>query len=107
YVKEGHVSGVVFDHTSIYRTLSHLWGMPPLSLRERSAMPIWDLLDDERIARGAPRAPVTLPTLEVSDAELYAPSCVPDLSGIGLKLREGVTGLTGQPELEALLWQRF
>ncbi len=107
YVKEGHVSRTVYDHTSIYRTLSHLWGMAPLSTRDQNASPIWDALDDERLLRADARAPVSLAPVIASDEEIYAAGCVTDLGAVGLSQQEGVTGQSGQRELEALAWRRF
>lgn len=106
YVREGHVSSTVYDHTSIYRTLSHLWGMPPLTLREQNAHTFLDVLDTERLRKGDPRAPVELAPVVASESEIYASECLTDLAG-GFSAGSGVTGLTGQPELEALLWRRY
>lgn len=97
YAKERYVSHQVMDHTSILATLTTLWGMRPLTPRDAAAKDVTELLDPARLADGNPAPPITLPTLEVSEAELYAPACV---AGAGL-----ATGgaSTGQPELEAFL----
>jgi phospholipase C len=45
YSKPGHVSSVVYDHTSILATIEHKWGLSPLTRRDAAAAPLWDFLD--------------------------------------------------------------
>jgi phospholipase C len=63
YSKPGHVSSVVYDHTSILATLESKWGLPPLTRRDATSSPLWDFLDLQSPPRFAnppalPRPPV-------------------------------------------------
>jgi phospholipase C len=96
WVKQGVVD-VVFDHTSVYATLAALHDLPPLGARDAAANTFLDVLDEERMRDGAPRAPIELAPIVADDAELFAESCKGFVFHDG-----GATGvLTGQPELEA------
>jgi len=37
FAKAGHVSHVVYDHTSILQTTQHKWNLPPLTRRDAAA----------------------------------------------------------------------
>ena len=59
FAKPGHVSSVVYDHTSILATIEHKWKLPALSRRDAAANPLTDFLD-----LGAPahfKTPAKLP----------------------------------------------
>lgn len=45
YSKAGHVSSVVYDHTSILATIEHKWNLPALTRRDANANPLVDFLD--------------------------------------------------------------
>lgn len=45
FSKPGHVSSVVFDHTSILATIEHKWNLPALTRRDAAAAPLLDFLD--------------------------------------------------------------
>jgi phospholipase C len=45
YSKPGHVSSVVYDHTSILATIEHKWNLPALTRRDAAASPMTDFLD--------------------------------------------------------------
>ncbi|MGH9127600.1 MAG: alkaline phosphatase family protein [Acidimicrobiales bacterium] len=45
YSKPGHVSSVVYDHTSVLATIEHKWNLRPLTRRDSAANPLWDFLD--------------------------------------------------------------
>ncbi|HLH99450.1 MAG TPA: alkaline phosphatase family protein, partial [Acidimicrobiales bacterium] len=45
YSKPGHVSSVVYDHTSILATIEDRFGLAPLTRRDAAAEPLWDFLD--------------------------------------------------------------
>ncbi len=45
YSKPGHVSSLVYDHTSILATIEQRWQLRPLTARDAAATPLWDLLD--------------------------------------------------------------
>jgi len=59
FAKAGHVSHVVYDHTSILKTIQHKWNLPPLTRRDAAAADLLDFLD----LTGAPAflQPPTLP----------------------------------------------
>lgn len=108
YVRDGLVDGTVYDHTSIYATLRQLWDLPSLSEREANANGILGVLDEERLQRGEPRAPVELPAIDASDDELFAPECVIEFGGFfSAGGSPAGRSLTGQPEAEALMNARY
>ncbi|HSS11280.1 MAG TPA: alkaline phosphatase family protein [Acidimicrobiales bacterium] len=45
YSKPGHVSSVVYDHTSVLATIEHKWNLAPLTKRDAAAAPLWDFVD--------------------------------------------------------------
>jgi phospholipase C len=95
WIKSGHVSSTVYDHTSFLAFLETLYGLKPLTLRDAAANDMTDLLDLQRIDEGTPVAPIELPVIEVDEAVIYAEECRHNLFGPTMK--------TGQPELELFL----
>jgi phospholipase C len=65
YVKRGHVSSVVYDHTSILAFLEHKWNLPAMTYRDANANNLLDFLDLDAIKRGRPTFP-ELPRLATS-----------------------------------------
>jgi len=102
WVKQGHVSDTIYDHTSMMRTLTALWDLEPIGSRTEGVNDLLDVIDMERIESGTPAPPVELAPIEASDDELFAPSCLAELP-----FSSGHFGVTGQPELEALVRARF
>jgi phospholipase C len=45
YAKPGHVSSVVYDHTSVLATIEHKWNLPALTRRDAAASPLTDFID--------------------------------------------------------------
>jgi len=45
FAKAGHVSHVVYDHTSILKTIQHKWNLPSLTRRDAAAADLLDFLD--------------------------------------------------------------
>jgi phospholipase C len=76
YVRAGHVSSIVHDHTSPLRHLQDLHGLAPLTARVSAATDLADAFDEELLAAGQPRAPIVLPAVEIDEASL-PPSCFP------------------------------
>jgi phospholipase C len=75
YVKEGYVSSVQVEHTSV---LKHAWGMhglPPLNMRDAAANDLMDCIDVARLMSGDPRDPVPLPPVVV-DESMLTDACV-------------------------------
>ncbi len=51
FSKVGHVSSVLYDHTSILATFESKWGLGPLTRRDASAHPLWDFFNlDEPVS---------------------------------------------------------
>jgi phospholipase C len=101
WVKQGYVSSEIYDHSSVLAFIERLWDLDPLTDRDAGANDLMDVLDVQRLLDEEPASPATLPTIEASDDELYAPECVYD---VGRRSpADSRRPLTGQPELEALL----
>jgi phospholipase C len=45
YAKPGHVSSVVYDHTSVLATIELKWNLPALTRRDAAASPLTDFVD--------------------------------------------------------------
>jgi phospholipase C len=65
YIKEGHVSSVVYDHTSALRHLEVTFGLESLNQRTMAANDLSDFIDMDRVMRNDPRPPITLPDVNV------------------------------------------
>lgn len=74
YVKQGHVSSTVYDHCSPLRHLETTFDLAPLNQRITAASNLDDFIDMERLARGEPRPPIELPTVDVSQWPM-GPGC--------------------------------
>lgn len=68
YVKDGHVSSVVRDHTSVLKHIETMFDLPPLTERDAAAADLSECLDLSRLAAGDPRPPVDLPAIEVDES---------------------------------------
>ncbi len=78
-----------YDHTAVIKTLQERFGIAEsLNKRNDHATALWDCFDLEAMAARTPRAPITLPVIEVNPDD-YDDTCFQPSS------------LTGQPELEA------
>ena len=76
YVKEGYVSSVVFDHTSALKHLQNVFGLEGLTARMEAATDLSDCIDTERLARGEPRPPVAIPTIDSNEWPIDDASCI-------------------------------
>jgi len=45
FAKPGHVSSVIYDHTSILATIEYKWNLPALTRRDAAATPLTDFID--------------------------------------------------------------
>lgn len=70
YVKPGHVSSVVYDHTSVLAHMERSFDLEPLTARDAAANDLMDCLDLDRLAAGDPLPPVQLPIVDVDPASL-------------------------------------
>ena len=96
WVRPGHVSHTVRDHTSILAFIENLFELDALTTRDAAADPLLDLFDAEALVAGTPRAGAPTPTIYASEAELYAPECQYEVSFF----TERGGHVTLQPELE-------
>jgi phospholipase C len=67
YVKQGHVSSVVYEHCSALRELEVAFDLEPLNDRTRAASDLSDFIDAERLARGDWAPPIELPVVDSTD----------------------------------------
>jgi phospholipase C len=74
YVKKGHVSSTVRDHSSVIAHICRMFNLPHLTARDAAANDLFDLLDTDRLAAGRPRKPAVLPAIEV-DADSLPRFC--------------------------------
>jgi phospholipase C len=75
YVKKGYVSSVQHDHTSVVKHIEKMFGLEPLTMRDAAANDLSDAIDADRLARGQPAGPVTLPVVMV-DQSMLDPLCL-------------------------------
>jgi phospholipase C len=68
YVKRGHTSSVVRDHSSVLAHINGMFGLEPLTARDAAATDLGELLDLDRLAAGNPRPPAALPFIEVDES---------------------------------------
>lgn len=76
YVKEGHVSSVVYDHTSVLRHIERRFSLAPLTKRSSAANDLDDCFDLERKAKGDWSPPIMIPAVDVSTWPM-SPACYP------------------------------
>ncbi len=100
YVKERHVSQVVYEHTSWLALIEGIFELDPLTARDAAADPMFDVFDEEALRSGQPRPPMALPIIEADEDEIYAPECQ-YLRRSGQRIR------MHQPELEAYIDAHF
>lgn len=92
WIRPGHVSETVFDHTSALAELGRLFELEPLTARVAAANDLSSLIDEGRMATGVPYEPAVLPVIEMTREEINA-QC-------DAARRRGTLG---QPEAEAAL----
>jgi len=63
FARPGHVSSVVYDHTSILATIELKWNLPALTRRDAAASPLTDFLDLGAAPHFAVPAPLPRPTI--------------------------------------------
>ncbi|MBS2023013.1 MAG: alkaline phosphatase family protein [Deltaproteobacteria bacterium] len=70
YVKRGHISSVLHDHTSVLKHAETMFGLTPLTRRDAAANDLSDALDLDRMARGEAYAAVPVPVIDVDPNSL-------------------------------------
>jgi len=68
YVKRGHVSSVVRDHSSVIAHLTGMFGLEPLTARSSAAADLSELIDQERLDAVDPAPPAELPAVEFDES---------------------------------------
>jgi phospholipase C len=63
FAKPGHVSSVVYDHTSILATIELKWNLPALTRRDAAASPLTDFIDLSQPPHFATSAALPRPTI--------------------------------------------
>jgi phospholipase C len=80
YAKRGHVSHVVYDHTSVLAMVERKWNLPALTYRDANANDLTDFLDPGALAAKKPTYP-KLPPLAKPGNTAAALAC--SASGAG------------------------
>jgi phospholipase C len=70
YVKQGYVSSVVRDHTSVLAHIDRTFGLEPLTARSAAAEDLSELIDSERLAALDPAPAVALPAVEIDESTI-------------------------------------
>jgi len=70
YVKQGYVSSVTMDHCSVLRDIQNRFGLADLNQRVTAAADLSDVLDLDALAAGTPRAPITIPAIEIDESRI-------------------------------------
>jgi phospholipase C len=72
YVKQNYVSSVTMDHCSVLKHMQNHFGFEALNQRVSAANDLSDCLDLAALAAGTPRAPVTIPAIEIDENAIRA-----------------------------------
>jgi phospholipase C len=72
YVKQGHVSSVVRDHTSVLAHIAGMFNLEPLTARAAAAEDLSELIDQERLDALDPAEPAEVPAIEVDESTIEA-----------------------------------
>jgi phospholipase C len=83
FVRGGCTVSTTFDHVSVIRTLQTRFGIPSLNARAGAASDLSSCIDPALVRAARPRAPITLPRLDVSMSRLRSRTdgkiCHPEL----------------------------
>ena len=63
YARPGHVSSVVYDHTSVLATIELKWNLPALTRRDAAASPLTDFVDLSKPPHFPAPAPLPRPAI--------------------------------------------
>jgi phospholipase C len=74
WVKQGAVSSVTYDHSSVVRHICKMFDLPALGMRDATAADLDDCLDAARIAAADPAPPLALPPVIV-DLSMIDDAC--------------------------------
>jgi len=70
YAKQGQVSSVTYDHTSVLAHIENMFGLEPLTARDAAANDLADCIDLQRLANLDPAPPAEIPSVEVDESML-------------------------------------
>jgi phospholipase C len=76
YAKQGYVSSKVYEHCSALRHLEVTFALEPLNQRTMMANDLSDFIDMDRLAKGAPAAPIEIPMVDPTDTTKWPMSAV-------------------------------
>ena len=68
YVKQGHVDSTVYEHSSVVKHVSTMFGLESLGMRDAAAADLSAALDLDRLAAGKPAKPPELPEVVVDES---------------------------------------
>ena len=68
YVKQGHVSSVMRDHTSVLAHIAGMFNLEPLTTRSAEAEDLSELIDRDRLDALDPAPPAEVPAIEVDES---------------------------------------
>jgi phospholipase C len=71
YAKVGHVSSVLYDHSSVLAHIEKMFKLKPLTARDAAANTLDDAIDQDRLARRDPAAPVMLPSIDIREDDIH------------------------------------
>lgn len=74
YVKQGHVSNVQYDHTSVLKHVEETFALAPLTARSSAANNLLDCIDLARLEKGEWAPPIELPLVDIYEWEM-GPEC--------------------------------
>ncbi|MBZ0254332.1 MAG: phosphoesterase, partial [Candidatus Methylomirabilis sp.] len=103
YVKRGHVSNVLHDHTSVAAYLEWLWNLAPLTERDAAAATLVDALDEARVLALDPRPVPALPDV-IFDESTFSAFCIAEfLTALPLAFEQGK--LPKEFDRRARIWE--
>jgi phospholipase C len=70
YAKQGQVISTPYDHTSVLKHLQNMFDLDPLTMRSTAANPLDDCIDQERLTKGTPNDPASIPAVEVNESDI-------------------------------------
>ncbi len=81
YAKQGYVSSVQFDHTSVLKHIENMFGLEPLTMRDAAANDLTDCIDMDALSKNAWKPPADVPMVMIDETTLPA-ACMGSGSGV-------------------------
>jgi phospholipase C len=70
YVKQGHLSSVVRDHSSVIKHLCGVFDLEPPTARAAAAADLSEIIDQQRLAALDPAPPAEVPAIELDESTI-------------------------------------